>query len=87
MFDFRMGRGREGPLKLLGQFDGILQTDGYSAYERAGGPKLVHAGCWANVHRKFFEPVKLNPGDRIAAQIVAASTNCSRWTLRRATQA
>jgi transposase len=31
MFDFRMGRGREGPLKFLGQFEGILQTDGYSA--------------------------------------------------------
>jgi transposase len=48
MFDFRMGRGREGPLKFLGKFEGILQTDGYAAYERAGGPKLVHAACWAH---------------------------------------
>jgi transposase len=30
VFDFRMGREREGPKKFLGQFDGILQTDGYA---------------------------------------------------------
>jgi transposase len=71
MFDFRMGRGREGPLKFLGKFEGILQTDGYSAYERAGGPKLVHAACWAHARRKFFDAVKLNPDDHVAAQMVA----------------
>lgn len=71
MFDFRMGRGREGPLKFLGKFEGILQTDGYAAYERAGGPKLVHAACWSHARRKFYDAVKLNPGDRIAAQMVA----------------
>jgi transposase len=71
MFDFRMGRSREGPLKFLGKFEGILQTDGYSAYERAGGPKLVHAACWAHSRRKFYDAVKLNPDDRTAAQMVA----------------
>jgi transposase len=71
MFDFRMGRGREGPLRFLSKFEGILQTDGYSAYERAGGPKLVHAACWAHARRKFFDAVKLNPDDRVAAQMVA----------------
>ena len=48
MFDFCMGRGRDGPKEFLGQFEGILQTDGYVAYESVGGPKLVHAGCWAH---------------------------------------
>lgn len=71
MFDFRMGRGREGPLKFLSKFEGILQTDGYSAYERAGGPKIVHAACWAHARRKFVDAVKLNPDDRMAAQMVA----------------
>jgi transposase len=70
MFDFRLGRGREGPLKFLSKFEGILQTDGYSAYDRTGGPKLVHAACWAHVRRKFFDAVKLNPDDRVAAQMV-----------------
>jgi transposase len=48
VFDFCLGRGREGPKKFLGQWGGILQTDGYQAYEGVGGPKLVHVGCWAH---------------------------------------
>jgi transposase len=70
VFDFCMGRGREGPKDFLGQFEGILQTDGYVAYDRVGGPKLVHAGCWAHARRKFFDAVQLNPNDAAAAGIV-----------------
>lgn len=71
VFDFRMGRGREGPRQFLGQFEGILQTDGYAAYEGVGGPKIVHACCWAHSRRKFIEATKLNPHDAAAARIVA----------------
>jgi transposase len=70
VFDFRMGRGREGPKAFLGQFNGILQTDGYAAYEKVGGPAMVRACCWAHSRRKFFEAAKLNPGDAVAARIV-----------------
>ena len=70
VFDVCLGRGREGPKEFLGQFEGILQTDGYVAYERVGGPKLVHAGCWAHSRRKFFDAVKLNPNDAVATRIV-----------------
>jgi transposase len=38
VFDFRLGRGRDGPKRFLGQFEGILQTDGYAAYDQIGGP-------------------------------------------------
>ena len=48
VFDFRMGRGRDGPVKFLGQYEGILQTDGYAAYGRVGGSRMVHAACWAH---------------------------------------
>ncbi len=48
VFDFCLGRGREGPRKFLGPWEGILQTDGYQAYEGVGGPKMVHVGCWAH---------------------------------------
>ena len=34
VFDFRLGRGRDGPKRFLGQFEGILQTDGYAAYDQ-----------------------------------------------------
>ncbi len=43
VFDFRMGRGREGPKKFLGQFKGILQTDGYVAYDQSG--RRWHGAC------------------------------------------
>ena len=55
VFDFRLGRGRDGPKQFLGLFEAILQTDGYAAYEQVGGPKLVHAGCWSHARRAFFE--------------------------------
>ena len=71
VFDFRMGRGREGPVRFLGQYEGILQTDGYAAYGRVGGSRMVHAACWAHARRKVFDAVKLNPEDRLAAQLVA----------------
>ncbi len=71
VFDFRLGRGREGPKKFLGQFEGILQSDGYAAYDHVGGPSMVHAVCWAHSRRKFFEAMKLHPDDRIATRIVA----------------
>lgn len=69
VFDFRPGRGREGPKKFLGQFAGILQTDGYAAYDRVGGAGIVHAACWAHARRKLIEAVKLNPDDRVAAAL------------------
>lgn len=71
VFDFRLGREREGPKQFLGDFEGILQTDGYGGYDRVGGPGIVHAGCWAHARRKFFDAVKLNPKDQIAIGIVA----------------
>lgn len=70
VFDFRMGRGREGPKLFLGQFEGILQTDGYAAYDHTGGLKMVHAACWAHARRKVFDALKLNPDDRVARQLV-----------------
>jgi transposase len=71
VFDFRLGRGRDGPKRFLGQFEGILQTDGYAAYDQIDGPRIVHAACWAHARRKFFEAVQLNPRDPVATPIVA----------------
>jgi transposase len=71
IFEFRMGRGREGPMRFLEHFEGILQTDAYAAYDRVGGPKMVHAACWAHSRRRFVEVTKLNPQDVVSARIVA----------------
>jgi transposase len=71
VFDFRLGRGRAGPREFLGRFEGILQTDGYIAYDQVGGPKMVHVCCWAHARRKFHEAVKLSPQDKVAIGLVA----------------
>ncbi len=71
VFDFRLGRGRDGPKRFLGQFEGILQTDGYTGYDQIGGTGMVHAACWAHARRQFFEAVQLNPRDPVATPIVA----------------
>ncbi len=71
VFDFRLGRGRAGPREFLGRFEGILQTDGYIAYDQVGGPMMVHVCCWAHARRKFHEAVKLSPQDKVAIGLVA----------------
>src|SRR5580698_6947233 len=70
VFDFRLGRGREGPKVFLGNFEGLLQTDGYAAYDKVGGPKLVHAACWSHARRYFVDAVKLNKQDAASIRTV-----------------
>lgn len=56
LFDYREGRGREGPNEILKNFNGYLQTDGYAVYEdfdKKSGVTLLH--CMAHARRKFDE--------------------------------
>jgi hypothetical protein len=71
VFDFRLGRDRAGPKHFLRDFHGLLQTDGYAAYDKVGASGMVHAACWARCRRGFADVVKLNPGDPVASPIVA----------------
>lgn len=54
------GRGAEHPVEQLAGFAGILQVDGYAAYNaladpgRDGGPVTL-AYCWSHVRRRFYE--------------------------------
>jgi transposase len=66
-----MGRGREGPAHFLDKFEGILQTDGYAAYNSGvGSPKMVHAACWSHARRGFVDAIKLNKLDAASIRIV-----------------
>jgi transposase len=59
LFDYRPGRGREGPSELLKNFSGYLQSDGYIVYEDyAGKQGIVLLGCMAHARRKFVEAEK-----------------------------
>jgi len=70
LFDFQMGRGAEAPKRMLRDFAGILQTDGYVVYDKVGAAGVVRAACWAHARRKFFEASKLNPKDAVAVEMV-----------------
>jgi transposase len=44
------------PLGHLARFSGILQADGYAGFNGLyEGGRIVEAGCWAHVRRKFFD--------------------------------
>jgi len=54
LFDYQHGRSREGPSKLLQNFSGYLQTDGYVVYDFIGKRKnITHLNCMAHARRVF----------------------------------
>ena len=64
-FDYRKGRGREGPEEFLEGYAGALQTDGYAAYNsfetRQG---IILLACMAHSRRKFEHALE---NDRVRA--------------------
>ncbi|MDH5382366.1 MAG: IS66 family transposase [Cyclobacteriaceae bacterium] len=61
-FDYRHGRGREGPADFLQGFTGTLQTDGYGVYEKFGeNPRITLLGCMAHARRKFEQALDNDP--------------------------
>ena len=61
-FDYRSGRGGEAPQLMLKDFQGYLQTDGYSAYQSFDKKRGIHlVGCLAHVRRKFYEARSSDP--------------------------
>jgi transposase len=56
MFDYRPGRSKEGPARILRNHTGFLQTDGYAAYDQfAGREGLQVLYCMAHARRYFKE--------------------------------
>ncbi|MCC5906345.1 MAG: IS66 family transposase [Balneolaceae bacterium] len=54
LFDYHPTRGAPAPKRILDEFTGYLQSDGYSVYEEIGRRKdVVHLGCWAHARREF----------------------------------
>jgi len=69
VFDFQMGRGREGPETFLKGFRGVLQCDGYAAYDKLG-EDIVFAGCLTHARRGFVEANKLAPQNPLPVEII-----------------
>lgn len=64
LFDYRQGRGREGPDEMLKNFKGFLQTDGYSVYEAyESRDEITLVGCMAHA-RRYFEQALMSDRER-----------------------
>lgn len=59
LFDYRPGRGREGPAELLKDFKGHLQTDGYQVYDFFKTEEdITCMHCMAHARRYFFDAIQ-----------------------------
>lgn len=55
LFNYRKGRGMQGPKEILSNYQGILQCDGYTVYDKIGKAKgITLAGCLVHVRRYFI---------------------------------
>lgn len=63
VFDWRLSRRHDEAEKLLGDYQGLLQSDGYEAYPAyvRTHPGVVWLGCWAHARRKFHEALAEAP--------------------------
>lgn len=69
VFQFEMGRSRSAPEAFLCGFEGLLQCDGYAAYEDLG-EGIIYVACMAHIRRGFVEAAKLTPEDPIPPELV-----------------
>lgn len=57
--------------KLLENYHGIIQTDGYGGYEKTGNYEtILHAGCWAHVRRKFIDAEKAGGQNEFITEVL-----------------
>ena len=62
LFDYDASRSSEVAARLLEGTHGVIQSDGYSAYDQVAKQYgLMHCGCIAHARRKFFEAIKALP--------------------------
>ena len=56
VFDYTVGRTRDGPRDFLGAYAGYLQADAFSGYDCifANG-QVQEVACWAHARRKFYD--------------------------------
>jgi len=69
VFDFTLGRSRDGPTAFLKEYKQTLLADAYGGYDGVVvGNQITRAGCWAHARRKFVDAENTHPA--IAAEAV-----------------
>ncbi len=60
IFDYHLSRGSEVPSTRLIDFQGLLQTDGYSGYNSMRACRdVINLGCFSHCRRKFTDAYKV----------------------------
>ena len=75
IYDYQPSRKAEHPEEFLGDYSGVLVTDGYQVYHSLEKKKnnLKVAGCWVHAKRKFAELVKtIDVDDKAPSSLIAA---------------
>lgn len=68
LFQYQPTRNGDHAKRFLGDYGGVLVTDGYAGYNKL--TNVTHAACWAHVRRKFAEAI---PADSEAAKASKAA--------------
>lgn len=69
LFDYQPGRGQIYPQTFLGDYRGILMSDGYAAWRTL--EDATHLGCMAHSRRRFVEAFKVKKkGGKASAQAI-----------------
>lgn len=64
LFEYQRGRNKEGPAKMLKNFKGFLQTDGYTAYNQFSAREGVTTLCCMAHARRYFKEAEKNDKER-----------------------
>lgn len=74
LFDYQPGRSAGAAAHVLNGFQGYLQTDGYTAYNKFGAAEgVTHLNCWAHARREFDGALS-NDRDRAAIALAFIQT-------------
>lgn len=61
IYQYQPSRSGDVAKLFLGDYKGVVQTDGYAGYNFLDTrDDVLHVGCWAHVRRKFYEAKKAN---------------------------
>ena len=61
-YDFTESRERDGPRRVLGEYEGFIHADAYPGYDEIYLPgAAVEVACWAHTRRKFIEAESSDP--------------------------
>ena len=63
VYDFTESRSRDGPLAMLGDYQGFIQADAFAGYDIFFAPRgrAIEVGCWAHARRYFVRARDSDP--------------------------